>query len=371
MSCAFVLDAACVPGGNVLEGVTTVTLRPQRNVAVEVAPPPLEDASKGSSRIGVTAVSPHLDELDMTLIRLLMADGRMSNRELAAAAGVSNATVGARIRRLVDDRVLIFTALFDWEAAGYEWFAIAKFGVEGRSPRAVAEELASLPHCQAVALVFGDYDILAYFLVTNRTELHRLIEAGLASVAGISSVSIDLATESTVTGLGRQFFLARGPTSITMPNPVVDLDELDIGIMHELLSDGRQSSRNIARRLDVSEGTVRARIHAMVAGGLMRIVAMVEPFALGLIGVVASVGLRVERAQTATVIAKIRELPQTIFVAVTVGSADISVTIGAADQSDMLDIVLNQIRTLPGVRSTETLQMVEVVRFSPYLKRLD
>jgi DNA-binding Lrp family transcriptional regulator len=344
----------------------------QNEGIVELRPPSIEGASAGQSLLGPKSGSePGLDELDRTLIALLLEDGRMSNRELASAAGTTNVTAGARIKRLVNDRVLIFTALFDWEAAGYEWFVIAKINVEGRPPREVADDLAKLPGCEAVAIVFGDVDVLAYFVMRDRAELHQLIAAELASIPGISSMKMDLSTESTVTSLGRQFFLARNAPSIRLPDPVIDVDELDASIMQELLCDGRQSSRSIARQLDVSEGTVRARIQRLTGSGLMRIVAMVEPLALGMIGIIASIGLRVDRDAVATVASAVRKLPQTIFLAVTVGSVDISVAIAAKDQDDMLDTVLNQLRTLQGVRSTETLQMIDVVRFAPYMKRLN
>ncbi|MFV9455582.1 Lrp/AsnC family transcriptional regulator [Rhodococcus sp. NM-2] len=312
-----------------------------------------------------------MDELDASLIALLLEDGRMSNRELAAATGTTNATAGARVKRLVHDRVLVFTVLFDWEAAGYDWFVIAKIHVEGRSPNDVADDLAQLPACEVVAIVFGDVEVIAYFLVANRTELHELIEEQLGKIPGIGTMTMDLATKSTVTALGRQFFLARNAPPIRLPNPVIELDDLDGSILQELVNDGRQSSRNIARQLEVSEGTVRARIQRMVSAGLMRVVAMVEPLALGMVGLIANVGLKVDRDAIASVASVVGKLPQTMFMAVTVGSVDISIAIAARDQHDMLDTVLNKLRALEGVRSTETLQMIDVVRFAPYLKRLE
>jgi DNA-binding Lrp family transcriptional regulator len=312
-----------------------------------------------------------LDELDASLIALLLEDGRMSNRELAAATGTTNVTAGARVKRLVHDRVLVFTVLFDWEAAGYDWFVIAKIHVEGRSPNDVADDLAQLPACEVVAIVFGDVEVIAYFLVANRTELHELIEEQLGKIPGIGTMTMDLATKSTVTALGRQFFLARNAPPIRLPNPVIELDDLDGSILQELVNDGRQSSRNIARQLEVSEGTVRARIQRMVSAGLMRVVAMVEPLALGMVGLIANVGLKVDRDAIASVASVVGKLPQTMFMAVTVGSVDISIAIAARDQHDMLDTVLNKLRALEGVRSTETLQMIDVVRFAPYLKRLE
>jgi DNA-binding Lrp family transcriptional regulator len=347
--------------------------RPHAPTGVELTPPAVEGASAGQSLLAIKAAAEPtvLDETDTALIELLLDDGRMTNRELSTASGISEATVGVRLRRLVANRVLIFTTLFDWEAAGFDWFVIAKINVEGRPPREVAEDVARLPECEAAAIVFGDVDIIAYFLVTDRAELHALIGERLAAISGISALKMDLATESKVSALGRRFYLAQQAPPIRLPNPVVSVDDLDAAVMQALLHDGRQSSRSIARQLQVSEGTVRARIQRLVNSGLMRIVAMVEPLALGMVGVIASVGLKVDRDAIATVSAAVEELPQTLFSAVTVGSVDITIAIASLDQNDMLNTVLNHVRSLKGVRTTETLQMIDIVRFAAYMKRLD
>lgn len=343
---------------------------PDDRQAIRLTPPSAEGASAGQDLLSAK-IRPHtLDDTDSALMALLLENGRMTNRELSSATGIGEATAGARLRRLVTDRVLIFTTLFDWEAAGYEWFVIAKINVEARLPKNVAEDIARLPECEATAVVFGDVDVLAYFLVTDRSELNRLVENRLAAISGITGVAVDLATRSAVTPLGRRFYLARQAPPIRLPNPVIPVDGTDARIMQALIDDGRQSNRRIARRLEVSEGTVRARLNRLTEAGLMRVAAMVEPLALGMIGVVANVGLRVNRDAISSVADALETLPQTLFSAVTVGSADVNVAIAGTDQNDLLDTVLRQIRSLPGVRSTETLQMIDIVRFAASMKRL-
>lgn len=340
--------------------------------AVELHPPQTEGASAGVSLLdpGSVADTTRLDDLDTALIGLLLDDGRMTNRELAAATGASETTVGVHIRRMLAQRVLIFTTLFDWEAAGFEWFVIAKVNVKDRPREDVARDIAALPECEAVALVFGEADVLAYFLAQDRRDMDTIIQHRLAAIDGIATLSIDIATNSTVSPRGKQLFLARNPPPVRLPSPEVRIDDLDVAIMQRLLHDGRAPSRAIAKELSVAEGTIRTRIQRISDSGLMRIVAMVEPLALGMAGVISAVGVRVERPAIASVAEKIRELPQNLFTAVTVGSVDISVALAAESHTAMLDTILNQIRPLKGVISTETLQFIDVVSFSPYMKRL-
>ena len=60
------------------------------------------------------------------------------------------------------------------------------------------------------------------------------------------------------------------------------LDELAQKIIQELQGDARQSFREIGRKLDVSEGTVRNRVKGLVQGGTMKIGAACNPERLGL-----------------------------------------------------------------------------------------
>ncbi|MFD2473576.1 Lrp/AsnC family transcriptional regulator [Amycolatopsis silviterrae] len=344
--------------------------RPGDSAVVELRPSAIEGGFAARDLLGPGARVPELDELDTALVLLLLKDGRLSNRELATATAVGETTVGVRLRRLVASRVLTFTALFDWEAAGFDWLVIAKINVGARTPKDVAYDVARLRQCEAAAVAFGEADVLAYFLATDREEINDLLEHQLAAVPGITSARIDVATRSAVTDLGRRFYLAQQATPIRLPAPVVALDSLDADIMQALVDDGRQSSRRIARQLSVSEGTVRARVNRLTSSGLMRIAALVEPSAFGAIGAIANIGLRVDRGAVGTVYAALDSLPQSLFKAVTVGSADLTVTIAGSDQNELLNAVLQHVRALPGVHSAEPLQLVDVVRFPVHLKRL-
>ena len=60
------------------------------------------------------------------------------------------------------------------------------------------------------------------------------------------------------------------------------LDELGQNIIKELQDDARQSFREIGRKLNVSEGTVRNRVKSLVGGDTLKISAVPNPEKLGL-----------------------------------------------------------------------------------------
>ncbi|OZC63657.1 hypothetical protein CH306_25940 [Rhodococcus sp. 15-725-2-2b] len=309
-----------------------------------------------------------VDSMDRVLIGHLLEDCRATNRQLATATGISESAVSIRLKKLMSSGSLIFTALIDWEVAGFDWFVIARLKTRG-SPTPVAAAITQLDSCEAVAVVVGAYDLVAYFVVRDRAELNQLVNDDLPAIDGLSEITADIATETAITDRGRQFFMAYNPAPIRLPNPSLEIDDLDIAVMKALLNDSRQSSRAVARALGVAEGTIRARIERLDKSGLCRIVAMAEPISMGYAGVVANVTLSVERSRLASIAEQLLTLPETVFLATTIGPAAMTMTVTARSHTDLTDLVSQCVRSIDGVLGSETLPMVDVVRFSPYLKR--
>ncbi|WP_368834376.1 Lrp/AsnC family transcriptional regulator [Mycobacterium intracellulare] len=334
-------------------------------------PPSVQGATAGSIIFGPTPPSAPmtLDETDTAVLTFLLDDGKMTNREVAQRTGISESAVSVRLRKLINSGILVFSAVFDWEVAGFEWFVICRIKTRIRGPRLVCDDILQLPQCEAATVVLGSHDIIAYFLATDRDDIGRVID-WLSNIEGIAKLDVDLATDTTVNRHGRQLFLALDVPPIRLPAPRIELDELDIAILQALVEDGRQSSRNIARAFDVSEGTVRARITRMTQAGLMRVVAMVEPVALGMAGVIASVSVRAERSRLDAIVKELMALPHVVFAARCLGSCDIQLTVIATDARELMDLVGSTVQSVAGVLATDALLFVDVVRFSPYMKRL-
>jgi Lrp/AsnC family leucine-responsive transcriptional regulator len=63
----------------------------------DAAPPAVEAAAGGAT----------LDDIDLRLLRILQADGRITNLRLAAAVGLSSASTHERVKRLVRDGIIL------------------------------------------------------------------------------------------------------------------------------------------------------------------------------------------------------------------------------------------------------------------------
>ena len=317
---------------------------------MRLLPPAVQGASAGVALLPGSDVASlpraNLDELDRALIESLLHDGKITNRELAAQAGISESAVSIRLRKLTASGALIFTALIDWEVAGFEWFVMVRLKTHSRSPREVANDVAVLEQCEAVAVTLGTHDVVAFFLIEDRAELRQLTNEDLPAISGISAMRVDLATETSVTANGRRLFLAKNAPPIRLPAPRIELDDLDVAVLQALVDDGRQSSRKTARALDVSEGTIRARMSRLTQAGLVRVVAMVEPVALGLAGVIAFTSIRADRAQISDIQKQLSGVPELVFIAVCVGDSDLSIAVTASDPQQLTELYLPAFRRL-------------------------
>ncbi len=117
---------------------------------------------------------PALDELDLKILRKLMADSRMSYRKIAKELGVAPGTVLARIRRMEENNVLKkYTLSIDYEKLGFSVTSVTEIRVSKGKLVEVEKTLAELPGVCAVYDVTGDVDAIVISKFRNSAELSR------------------------------------------------------------------------------------------------------------------------------------------------------------------------------------------------------
>jgi Lrp/AsnC family transcriptional regulator for asnA, asnC and gidA len=143
------------------------------------------------------------------------------------------------------------------------------------------------------------------------------------------------------------------------------MDELDRLIVETLQKDGRTPFTHIAREAGVSETTVRTRYGQLVEAGIVRVMGIVDPAALGF-RAPAVVGVSVEPGQTAAVAEAIRLLREVSYLVATLGSFDLIVELFCRDLPHLTATVTKHIHPIPGVRDTETLVIADNYKLSCY-----
>lgn len=309
-----------------------------------------------------------IDDLDRALVERLREDGRESNRSLASALGVNEATVANRLRRLESGSIMRVVALTDMEAFGHGFLVFVKLRVSARSIAAVGEALARIPEVISVTVSTGRYDVIAVVLARDRAHLSRILGVEIGGLEGIDTLRCELAID--VPRYQSMWALLGAPDLPAEPWSAPEVvDELDLSIIRLLQRDARSSNRRIADELDVSEGTIRARIKRMEEERLIRIQAVSDVVAFGMTAH-AYVGVQVAGGKLSEVGEGLLACPEIAVLARTIGDFEFFAVIAAEDRQALVTVILERIAAIAGVRHTETFESVGTMKHSYTWARL-
>ena len=139
------------------------------------------------------------------------------------------------------------------------------------------------------------------------------------------------------------------------------LDCLDRNMVALVQQDGRMPSIEMARKLGVTEGTVRKRLERLIADGFVRVTAVADP---GLFGysVHTIIGIQTDPAAAPDVAANLAEMPEVLAVYLTSGSYDVLVEAALPSNEALLSFLSSHLGTVPGVRRSEAYHVLKVLK---------
>jgi Lrp/AsnC family transcriptional regulator for asnA, asnC and gidA len=126
-----------------------------------------------------------IDKLDQELILNLQENGRRANIELAKMLGVSEGTVRARIKKLLDQGIIRITALPELDKLGYRFMSIVGIQVRLANLREVADLLTKNPNVCYLANVTGQYEFIAIVLTKSSEEYANFIENTISPIPSV------------------------------------------------------------------------------------------------------------------------------------------------------------------------------------------
>jgi Lrp/AsnC family transcriptional regulator for asnA, asnC and gidA len=131
------------------------------------------------------------------------------------------------------------------------------------------------------------------------------------------------------------------------------MNDLDKNIIQILQVDGRTSHADIARQLQISEGTIRRHLAALIENKIIRVAALIDPAQLGY-KTSAFIGIQVEPSKVETVADELAALSESEHVVITTGSYDIFMWVNVATSEDLAKFLHTRVGVIKGVRHTET-----------------
>jgi len=137
-----------------------------------------------------------LDETDKTILRLLQADGRVSNAEIARRVGLSAPATHARVRRLEDAGVVRqYSTLLDREAMGFDMVCFINVSLQLHQYEAIErfkELVQDMPEVLECHHITGEFDYLMKAVFRNRAELQEFVVNKLTPIPGMARINTSL-----------------------------------------------------------------------------------------------------------------------------------------------------------------------------------
>ena len=145
-----------------------------------------------------------------------------------------------------------------------------------------------------------------------------------------------------------------------MANNNFQIDHIDRKIIMALQKNGRESYKNIAKELDVSDGTVRLRVEKMIKNNYLRISASVNPLFFENC-IVAQVGINLEKRANKKIMERIARFNGVQSVNNVTGRYDLVIEVFVESRKDLRRFLVEDLSTIDGINATESFVFLEAI----------
>lgn len=130
-----------------------------------------------------------IDQVDRSILRALLADGRMTNNQLADEVGLSPSPCWQRVRRLEKEGYIKgYSALVDHRALGATETVIIEVTLDRHDDEIIGQfgnAMASFPEVLEVYLTTGEYDYFIKVAVSGTAAYEEFLRKKLYKIPGI------------------------------------------------------------------------------------------------------------------------------------------------------------------------------------------
>jgi Lrp/AsnC family transcriptional regulator for asnA, asnC and gidA len=139
------------------------------------------------------------------------------------------------------------------------------------------------------------------------------------------------------------------------------LDQVDCRMIELLQKDGRISNTDIAKKIGISEATVRTRLNRLIREEFIQIVAVSNPMKLGF-DMVGNIRIHVEIKKMTKIIRELKKLKPLWFIVQTTGGTGIDTEFVVKSLDELNDLIFEKINKIDGVVKTETSLFLKYIK---------
>ena len=141
------------------------------------------------------------------------------------------------------------------------------------------------------------------------------------------------------------------------------MDQTDLEIISFLQSDGRTPFTDIAKELNISEGTVRNRVARLIDDRVLQIVGMVDPYRLGF-DAPAVISISVQPPLLEKIADTISKFPEVSYLIMVSGDFDLLVEVLCRDRDHLASFLNEKILRVPGINQTQTSMILRTYKMA-------
>jgi Lrp/AsnC family transcriptional regulator for asnA, asnC and gidA len=145
------------------------------------------------------------------------------------------------------------------------------------------------------------------------------------------------------------------------PNKKKAIDAVDCQMIRLLQKDARIPNTEIAKRMGISEATVRTRLNRLIRDGLIQIVAVSNPLKLGF-KIVGRIQIHVDIKKMDAIIEELKALKPLWFIVQTTGGTGIDTEFVVKDLNELNRLIFDKINRIDGVLRTETEMFLNYIK---------
>ena len=139
------------------------------------------------------------------------------------------------------------------------------------------------------------------------------------------------------------------------------LDSVDCQMIELLQKDGRISNTEIAKRIGISEATVRTRLNRLIEEEFIQIVAVSNPIKLGF-DIVGNIRIHVDIKKMDKIIKELKKLKPLWFIVQTTGGTGIDTEFVVKSLDELNELIFERINKIDGIIKTETSLFLKYIK---------
>ena len=139
------------------------------------------------------------------------------------------------------------------------------------------------------------------------------------------------------------------------------IDKIDCKIINLLQKDGRLPNTMIAKKLGISESTVRTRLNRLIKEEFIQIVAVSNPLKLGF-QMVGNIRIHIDIKKADNVIKELNKLDQLWFIVQTTGGTDVYAEFIVKSLDELNSLAFEKINKIDGIVRTDTSLILKFIK---------